>query len=144
MSEATHQAAVKGGHLWVRLLGTLDEDIAAQIAEDVRGKADALPASAGVAFDLRKMEGCKLLARAELRGLQEHLAAAGRRTAWLSDRPRFRGLALLICHNSKDPKAGVFPTETQALEWFSAEGSRFDVADRVAERLKSLKTGGAR
>lgn len=126
------------------MLGTLDEDIAAEISKSVRNKAEGLPATAGVAFDLRKMEGCKLLARAELRGLQEHLAAAGRRTAWLSDRPRFRGLALLICHNSKDPRAAVFPTEKQALEWFSAEGSRFDVADRVAERLKSLKTGGTR
>lgn len=142
MGEPTHEAVVRGGHLWVRLLGTLDEADAARIATEVRAKAAELPKSAGIAFDLRKMDGCRLLARAELRGLQEHLAAAGRRTAWLSDRPRFRGLALLICHNSKDPQAGVFPTEKQAVEWFSVEGTRFDVADRVAERLKSLKTGG--
>lgn len=125
------------------LTGTLVEDEAAIFGREVWERlADADP-SLCVLFDLTELVGCQLLARPALIELQRRLKLGKRRTAWFATRPRFRGLALLVCHEANDPRAAVVTTRLQGMEWFAGEDLREDAAKRVARRLAEIKSGAA-
>lgn len=142
LSSGSHKTSATDGSFCIKLAGTLDEESATQIAEAAWAELGRSDASLHVLFDLRAVDNCKILARATLVSLQQQIATTSRRTAWLSTRPRFRGLATLICHSSDDPCAKVVANMPQALEWFASSEQRLDVAARVAERLNDIKAGG--
>ena len=125
------------------LTGTLVEDEATLLGREVWEQlADAAP-SLSVLFDLTQLHGCQLLARPALIELQRRIKLGKRRTAWFATRPRFRGLALLVCHEANDARASVVTTRKQAAEWFAGDGLREDAAKRVARRLAEIKAGTA-
>ncbi len=130
--------------MWIRLEGRLDEEAADEVMHRVWEHADGTDDELRVLVDLRDLDDCAILARAKLINLQTRLAGPKSRTAWLSTRPRFRGLALLICHGSDDPHAKVVSSEKQARDWLDSDEARLDVAKSITERLKRLNTRGQR
>lgn len=135
----SHITATTAGHVLIRLIGTLDEATAIEAVESISRRVLASPEEMPVMIDMAELEGCQILARAQLIELQSQIRDAGRRSAWVSSRSRFRGLALLICHGAEDPNATVVTSQEQAKEWFASDEVRIDAAKRVVERLQSIK-----
>ncbi len=143
MASSSHRIALSDTLATVALSGTLIEDEAKIFGREVWDRlADADP-SINVLFDLTQLEGCQLLARPALIELQRRIKLGKRRTAWFATRPRFRGLALLVCHEANDARAAVVNTRLQAKEWFAGDGLREDAAKRVARRLAEIKAGAS-
>lgn len=141
MASSSHRITLSDALATVVLTGTLVEEEASLLGREVWDRlADADP-SLSVLFDLTQLEGCQLLARPALIELQRRLKLGKRRTAWFATRPRFRGLALLVCHEANDARASVVTTRLQAMEWFASDGLREDAAKRVARRLAEIKAG---
>ena len=91
----------------VRLAGRLDEPEAASLYEAMGAALTKLGTRPFVVLDLTGLTGSTILARAKLTDLQEFLAVSAKRTAWISNKPRFRGMALMVCHASADPNAAA-------------------------------------
>ncbi len=143
MASSSHRITLSDTLATIVLTGTLVEDEAAAFGREVWERlADADP-GLSVLFDLTQLAGCQLLARPALIELQRRIKLGKRRTAWFATRPRFRGLALLVCHEANDARASVVTTRQQATEWFSGEGLREDAAKRVARRLAEIKAGAS-
>ena len=115
----------ENGRLLVELQGKFDEPDARafenELKQTLEGKSQS---STEVLFDLRKMSQCTILARAVLVRVQGYLAEKARRTAYLDDRPRFRGLALWIVHVSEDGNAKAVSIPTAAERWFRSSADR--------------------
>lgn len=77
-----------------------------------------------------------------LAALQRHLGGVARRTAYVTSRPLFRGVALWICHSAPDSNARTFPNLEAAMAWLTSSEARGDVLMRGAEswieRTRSL------
>ena len=89
-----------------------------------------------VLVDFRGLEGFSIFARSVMVRVQAAWRDAGARTAYLSSRPRFRGLGLWICHLAEDDCAGSFITESAVEDWLGAN------LRREADAQAKL-TGGA-
>jgi len=73
---------------------------------------------------------CLEEARAELVKLQQLVATKARRTAWVDDRARFRGVALWVMHLADDPHAKAVATTEQAARWLASSELREASAER--------------
>jgi hypothetical protein len=133
---ASFTIASSPGRLEITLLGAFDEpdavELEAQLKEE-RGRAKAL-----VLFDLRRLESCTILARSVLSRIQkEVLGPVARRTAYVADRPLFRGLALWITHVSEDENAKSVVNEEQAQEWLMGNSHRVaDLQERMGQAVE--------
>lgn len=56
----------------------------------------------------------------------------GRRTAWVDERARFRGIALWVMHLAQDPNGKALSTMTQAEDWLQSTEAREARGSRVA------------
>ncbi len=128
----------------VELLGRLTEEDAITLERDAWDQLSNSDLSLPVMFDLESLESCQLLARPALIALQIRIATQQRRTAWVASRPRFRGLALLVCHEARDPRASAVANRQLAKAWFDDDGVREDAAKRVARRLAEIKARGSK
>lgn len=125
----------------MRLVGPLDESQTASILEGVTEALSNLE-NPQVIFDLDRVTDSTLLGRAKLIELQELLASFGGRTVWMSRRPRFRGMALVVCHAAHDPNAKVVSTPEQAERWFRSTTDRiFDAHKPVDAGLAKIRAG---
>ncbi|MGH1343708.1 MAG: hypothetical protein ACRBN8_19280 [Nannocystales bacterium] len=143
LASSSHRITLNGSLATVALAGRLVEEDATAFGRQVWELLAEADPSVCVLFDLTKLESCQLLARPALIELQRRIKAGKRRTAWFATRPRFRGLALLVCHEANDTRASVVTTLEQAQEWFAGKGLREDAAKRVARRLAEIKAGGS-
>lgn len=111
--------------LRIELFGQLDAKTAADLDRDVRAAAEKLPPrSFSVVFSLVGITECTMDARHVLVGLQRAIAPRAKRTAYLDDRPRFRGLALWVMHLAEDPNAKAVATPEQVRQWLEATYNR--------------------
>jgi len=78
-------------------------------------------------FDLDGLRRCSVEGRAVLAELQRYLGGVARRTAYVTNRPLFRGVALWICHSATDANARAFPTLAAATAWLTSSEARGDV-----------------
>jgi anti-anti-sigma regulatory factor len=140
-SDAWTLAEGDGGRLVVTLRGELDEPTAQRLAQALRDKtAAATPGAYDVVFDLNGLRRCSVEARGVLADLQRYLGGCTRRTAYVTNRPIFRGLALWVCHTAPDSNARTFPSLGHAKTWMSSQDRREDVlldnANRWVGRLR--------
>ncbi|MBL8915137.1 MAG: hypothetical protein JNM17_30815 [Archangium sp.] len=56
----------------------------------------------------------------------------GRRTAWVDERARFRGIALWVMHLAQDPNGKALSTMAQAEDWLQSTEAREARGSRVA------------
>lgn len=133
--------------LEIELSGRIDEAEAERFLAELRDELGSFKSRPLVVIDLERLVDSTILARAKLVEAQVLLGERAKRTAWISKRPRFRGLALLVCHGSEDPNAKVLPTRAQAEQWLASSFDRVkDIGPRVESRLDEirarLKRGG--
>jgi anti-anti-sigma regulatory factor len=127
-SDAWTLAEGDGGRLVVTLRGELDEPTAQRLAQALRDKtAAATPGAYDVVFDLNGLRRCSVEARGVLADLQRYLGGCTRRTAYVTNRPIFRGLALWVCHTAPDSNARTFPSLGHAKTWMNSQERREDV-----------------
>ena len=129
--------------LTVSLRGELDEvqaqALAAELHQRLNGTA---PGVFAIVFDLDQLRRCSVEGRAVLAELQRYLGGLIRRTAYITNRPLIRGVALWICHSAPDSNARAFANLDAAEVWLAASEARGDVLMRGAsswvERARSL------
>jgi hypothetical protein len=127
--------------LRVRLRGAYDQPHAEAVESALREWLGGHPKPARALFFLVDLTEFSIFARTPLIRAHQALAATGCRIAHVADKPRFRGLSLLVFHLADDPAAKVFPTEALALEWLSTTASRAE--DREARfHAAHARTGG--
>lgn len=132
--------------LRVALHGDFDEAAARGLDAEIRARMTrTAPGSYAVVFDLNGLRRCSVEGRAILAELQRHLGGIARRTAYVTNRPLFRGVALWICHSAPDANARAFPSTGSAAAWLDSSEARGEVLERGAAswvgRVKSLALG---
>ncbi len=119
LSEAEH------GRLRVSLRGDFDDASAERLDLRLRDRLAAeTPGSKVLLFDLNELKRCSVGAREVLAGLQRHVGGLARRTAWVTNRPIFRGIALWVCHCAPDSNARTFPSIAAANRWLESSVAR--------------------
>ncbi|MBL8957094.1 MAG: hypothetical protein JNK82_40345 [Myxococcaceae bacterium] len=102
----------------------LERELAGELAE---------PPPLGVLFLMHGLNDCVEAARQVLVSLQQKVAKHERRTAYVDDRARFRGMALWVMHLAQDPNAKAVSTLDQGLKWLGVrDGREQDAAGRAA------------
>jgi len=127
----------------VSLRGDFEGSQAKGLDEAIRGRMrGAVPGAHVFVFDLDGLRRCSVEGREVLAALQRHLGGVARRTAYVTSRPLFRGVALWICHSAPDSNARTFPNLEAAMAWLTSSEARGDVLMRGAEswieRTRSL------
>jgi hypothetical protein len=118
----------------VELAGSLDERLAADVEREVLSVVTPLPPGQfAVVFQTAKLSDCSMGARPVLVRLQQALSNRVRRTAYLDDRPRFRGLALWVVHVAEDRNAKAVATPEQLRQWLDSSVGRVEDAQARAE-----------
>ncbi len=143
---AAVQTTVLGDRLDVRLLGRLDETHGREVQETVRGVLKRRDIRF-VVVHLEQLEECTILGRSLLIEMQTDIARWTERSAWISNSPRFRGLALWVIHACSDGNANVAPNEVVADRWLGSRQTLLtdigsEVERRIAEIKKKRRGGG--
>lgn len=118
----------------VELFGPLDDRGVASLERDLESATLALaPKSFSVVINSMGMTDCAMSARDVLVRIQSRLAKVAARTAWIDDRPRFRGLALWVMHLAEDGNAKALSTMEQVRAWLQSSVDRVQDAQMRAE-----------
>jgi len=126
--EAWTLSETEHGLLRVSLRGDFDEASARRLDLTLRDRLAAVaPGSTVLLLDLNEMRRCSVGAREVLAGLQRHVGGLVRRTAWVTNRPIFRGIALWVCHCAPDSNARTFASIADANGWLESSGAREDL-----------------
>jgi hypothetical protein len=146
MNEPAYSIEVVDKRLEIRFRGKLEESLLTDLLDAAtRGMKDA-----GTDFDLvyhlDDVEDCPIMARAKIIDTHSVLAPRARRTAFISKRSRFRGLALWIMRVAGDERGRSFVDWEQAREWLAERIPPEQRKDRAMANLSAfLKTSdGAR
>ncbi|MEM7159657.1 MAG: hypothetical protein AAF799_42850 [Myxococcota bacterium] len=122
--------------LQVQLSGEIDENVVRRLTEDLVPQLRTLGDRGEILFDLCELRACPTSARAGLIELQRAVAKVGARTAFIANRPRFRGIALYVAHKSGDPNARAFHQHTQARAWLRSDEGRVEALTSFLGRAK--------
>ena len=125
---------------WARihLSGELDIDDLTALPDDIT--AAATSGQKHFIFDLMEFRDCTADARRSLVELQRLVGEHGGRTAWISNRPHARGLALWACRFAEDGQAKVVSTEAQIKPWLQSRAQRLPSAvDGVTKTLQEIR-----
>jgi len=108
----------ENGHVTLKFWGVLDEVDVALVERSVFSALGGLPQGDAVGLiDFNELSTVSVQARASLVELQVALGKQLRRTAYVSDRPVFRGVALWIMQRAPDAQARVFHCRDKAEAW---------------------------
>lgn len=119
--------------LMIALHGDFDEAQAKGLDLALRERMTRItPGVLAVVFDLNALQRCSVEGRAMLAELQRYLGEVARRTAYVTNRPLFRGVALWICHSAPDANARAFPSADAATGWLAASEGRGELLQRSA------------
>lgn len=134
----------KKGQLLLVFRGVLEpetvKEAAAALDEALSGLGAEKP---NLVVDLRELSGCNVFARSELATLQRDLTPRVRRTAYISSRPRFRGLGLWVIHLSDSKEAKSVISEEAIESWFASTETRVDgFRERTLAKVGRLATKG--
>lgn len=128
-----YQVKKTANEVLIELAGSLDEQLAATVEQEVLRTVETLPTGQySVIFQTGKLSDCSMGARPVLVRLQQALSNRARRTAYLDDRPRFRGLALWVVHVAEDRNAKAVATLEQLRQWLDATVGRVEDAQHRA------------
>lgn len=130
----------------IRLTGAYDQPAAERLEGAVTGAlAGRAHASLLVTVDLRGLTDFHVFARTVLVRIQREISGHAKRTAYIADRPRFRGLALWVAHLAEDGNARAVVSNEQLEEWFASSEERIDGAEtRYNEAVAAVAKGGVR
>ena len=125
MSKAPFTVELAGEALRVELFGLLDEAGAVGLEKALQAAlADVKPRSLSALVIMEGLSDCAEAARAVLVRVQRQLGQAARRTAWVDNRSRFRGMALWVMHLAEDQNAKAVATVELADRWLASSELR--------------------
>ena len=115
--------------LRIELFGFVDAVRIAELEKELTATVRKLPAkSFTVVVSTVGVIECAMDAREGLVRVQQLLAPAATRTAYVDDRPAFRGLALWVVHLAADGNAKAVSSMEHARAWLSSTVQRVDGA----------------
>lgn len=113
------------GQLHVEISGVLSSTLTQQLWADLLAWIARQPSARfDTLLDLRRVVDCSPDARAALVQVQKLLSTGARRTAYVANRPRLRGVALWVLHASEDAYGRAVATPEQASAWFQESRDR--------------------
>lgn len=127
---------VEQRRLLVRLSGVLEDETVQHLSDDLLPRLQEIGPGAELIIDMDELESCSTEARLHLIELQRGIARLSTRTAFVANRPRFRGVALYVAHHSDDPHARAFHLEAQADSWLRRSEGRIESLAAYLERNK--------
>jgi hypothetical protein len=131
---------VEPRRLLVRLRGALEDEAVQHISDDLLPRLHEIGPGGELIIDMLELESCTTEARMRLIELQRGIAKLATRTAFVADRPRFRGVALYVAHHSDDTSARAFHLAAQAESWLRRSEGRIESIAAYLERNKQGKT----
>lgn len=137
-------AQAEHGRVQITLRGDFEEPHAVALEATLRERLAAAPAGAlEVVVNIGDLTRCSVEARDVLLRTQRYLGGVARRTAYVANRPLFRGVGLWICHHAPDANARTFASPAQAEVWLAETTHRDDdLAHKAASWFARLS--GAR
>lgn len=126
-----------GDTVVVGMSGDWDEQTAVDFGTAITQFFDTVDEPVDFVVDMGAMTDCRILARGRLADTHLRLKPRLRRSAYLSDRPRLRGVALWIIHVADDANAKAVRDRKLAEAWLEKSVGRLQSAK---DRL--LATGG--
>lgn len=133
---------VEKNRLMVRLRGMLEDQHLQVLSDDLLPRVRELGAKGGLIIDMQELDSCTGAARMRLIELQRSIAELGARTAFVANRPRFRGLSLYVAHLSEDPNARAFHLLSQAHEWLQSHDGRIIGITNYIDRARQSPRRG--
>lgn len=134
LGSANFQVKKVEGQLRIELFGKLSgatvRELLTRVQPDLTLATEVVIVTIGVT-------DCSEEARPELVKLQQAVAAAKKRSAWVDDRSQFRGIALWVMHLANDQSAKATATMEQAAKWLSSSEFRESFAARRATERAS-------
>ena len=130
---------VEPRRLLVRLRGALGDDTVKDLSDDLLPQIHEIGPGGELIIDMHELESCTTEARLRLIELQRGIAQLSTRTAFVADRPRFRGVALYVAHHSDDTGARAFHLIAQADAWLRRSEGRIESLAAYIERSKRGK-----
>ncbi len=127
---------VEPRRLLLRLCGALEDDAVQNISGDLLRRLHELGPGGELIIDMHALESCTTEARMRLIELQRGIAKLAVRTAFVTNRPRFRGVALYVAHHSDDTNARAFHLPAQADAWLRRSDGRIESIAAYLERDK--------
>lgn len=129
------------GRVLISLRGAFEEPHALALEATLRERLGAAPPGAiEVVVNIGDLTRCSVEAREVLLRAQRNLGGVARRTAYVANRPLFRGLGLWICHHAPDANARTFASLAQAEVWLADDTRRDeDLAHKAARWLDRLR-----
>jgi anti-anti-sigma regulatory factor len=100
MPEATFTVEQTTPHrflVWLR--GSLDDEVIDALSDELLPRLRKVGAKGELIIDFVGAESCTTAARLSLIDLQREIAVCSARTAFVADRPRFRGIGLFVSHS---------------------------------------------
>lgn len=137
MSPSSTVELDEAGHLVVRLRGEVGTEDIERLSNDLLPRIDALDTGGALIIDMIETASLPLDARMRLMELQRGIAPRQVRTAFVADRPRFRGIGLFVAHVSEDPNARCFNRLDEAKAWLSSGEGRLERLIALRDRLLS-------
>ena len=110
------------GQLRISWFGVLDPSAVAGALPRVKQELASNPAT--VVVITNGVTDCPEAVRKDLVSLQRELGLRGRRTAWVDERARFRGLALWVMHLADDQNCKAVATLDLARRWLTSSEAR--------------------
>lgn len=114
----------------VDFFGALSADNARALQAELASELGK--SKAHVLFNLTGMIDASFEGRELLVAIQRAVREAGRRSCWVDDRARFRGLALWVMHTAEDPLCQVRSDIEQGRKWLA------DSVDRVTAAFQTF------
>jgi anti-anti-sigma regulatory factor len=130
---------VEARRLLVRLRGSLEDDTVQHLCDDLLPRLREIGPGGELIIDMHELESCSTEARLRLIELQRDIAELSTRTAFVANRPRFRGVALYVAHHSDDTRARAFHFPAQADAWLRRSEGRIESIAAYLERHKRGK-----
>lgn len=118
----THSAVTSGETLTIECFGVLDSGAVLALLELVRESLKNQAIRRAIVIT-NGSEDCSESAKKELVVVQRELSQ-GRRTAWVDERARFRGIALWVMHLAGDAHGKAVSTTKQAEQWLESNEAR--------------------
>lgn len=127
----TFQVAVVDNQLKVECFGVLDAPAVTALLAETKTLLNGRAEVGQVLVITSAVTDCTEPAKKELVALQREFSAKGRRSAWLDERARFRGIALWVMHLAGDAQGKAVSSLDQALRWLSSTEMREEQGRKV-------------
>lgn len=122
------------GRLTIRMHGRLDERLGRELRAAIETRLSETEPVLGVVLDLRGLEDYDILGRAELIAAHRLLLDRTRRCAYVADRTRIRGLAIMTIQELQDRNARSVATLEHADGWLDDRMTHGNVAGADVEQ----------